>query len=338
MARFCFSAMKKILLSSLVFFSFPFLASAATFSDVPGNHAFYAAVESLKNLEIVKGFDDGTFRPNNPVTRAEALKMILTSAQATIEGSSETEFSDVPADAWFGTFVRTGRNLKIVNGYGNTGKFGPNDRVQKSQFLKMLLLAFRKDVSKHENLKSGVSADTAPGQWWLSYMSYSKTLGIITPNVDNKLFPEKELTRGECAEIIYRLLVLERGGETQKMLSMAESHLVNILVNLSANNIEAALTDAKAATDATGRALQLSPNEGIVKAADKIARGFSELSLAYKAGLSNDNEGLRQHAEAAKSLAGQAFSDDASTQALGKKIKTQADALLSQIAPEGAGK
>lgn len=325
--------MKKILFSSAFLF-FPLLVSAASFSDVPENHSFYAAVESLKNLEIIKGFDDGTFRPENPVTRAEALKMILTSAKATIEESSETEFFDVPADSWFGAFIRTGRNLNIVNGYGDTGKFGPNDRVQKSQFLKMLILGFKKDVSKHENLKTGVSIDTDPGQWWLPYMSYSKTLGIITPNVENRLFPEKELTRGECAEIIYRLLVLERGGETQKMLSMAESHLVNILVNLNANNIDAALKDAKSATEATARALQLSPNEGIVKAADKIARGFSELSLAYKAGLQNDNEALRQHAESAKTLAGEAFNDDASTQALGKKIKTQADALLSQISSE----
>jgi len=323
--------MKKIFFSIALFFSGIFAVAAASFSDVPENSEFYAAVESLKNLKIVKGFSDGTFRPQNPVTRAEALKMILVAAKIPVEENSETGFSDVPTDAWFAPFIRTGKNLKIVNGYGDTGKFGPNDRVQKSQFLKMLLVAFKKDLSKHEHLTAGVSADTAVGQWYLPFMSYAKTLGIITPNIENKLFPEKQLTRGECADIIYRLLILERGGETQKMLNIAESHLVNILVNLNANNIDAAIADADAAVAATARALELSPDQNIVRAADKIARGFAELARAYQSGLAKDFENLKMHAETAKKLAGDAFSDDPSTQPLGKKIKAQADILLGQI-------
>ena len=55
----------------------PAFASAQSFKDVPASHPAYAAVEYLKSANIVSGYPDGTFQPNRPVNRAEALKLIL---------------------------------------------------------------------------------------------------------------------------------------------------------------------------------------------------------------------------------------------------------------------
>ena len=53
------------------------LAEGPSFSDVPSNHFAYEAVEFLKAGGIISGFSNGTFRPDQKVNRAEALKLII---------------------------------------------------------------------------------------------------------------------------------------------------------------------------------------------------------------------------------------------------------------------
>lgn len=324
--------MKKIFSFAILSILVPGVTYAATFSDVPETHPDYAAVESLKNLSIVNGFPDGTFQPGKPVTRAEALKMILLSAEVTVDEptTGESVFSDVSTDAWFLNYTKKGKELDIVKGYGETGEFLPNNQVTKAEFLKMIFQAFETDLSKHQNA-TDVSSDTSPGEWYLPYLSYAKVIGVITPTVDNSLFPNQPLTRADCAQIIYKLLIIERGGETQKLLNISESSLVQVLVDLNNANIEAALKHSNDAIFFTEQALQIDPDEGIVKAANKIAMGFQKLSLAYKAGIDGNGDLLIEYVNEAKKLAGEAFNDDNSVQELGKRIKSLGDALLLEV-------
>ena len=60
-----------------MFASMGFVASAATYTDVAANASYADAVNLLSNLGIIKGYEDGTFRPDNTVTRAEAATMIV---------------------------------------------------------------------------------------------------------------------------------------------------------------------------------------------------------------------------------------------------------------------
>ncbi len=332
------SPMKKSFLFIVGFIVSISSSYAASFTDVPEDSPSYAAIESLKNLSIINGFPDGTFQPSNPVTRAEALKMILLSAKISTDDTvgKGTGFADVTSDAWYSAFTLKGKELGIIKGYGDTGKFFPNNQVTKAEFLKMLFQAFQLDTSKHEGLTAAISADTNVGEWYLPYLSYAKTIGVITPSIDNKLFPNSPQTRSDCAEIIYKLLVIQRGGEVQKMLNITESHLVNVLVGLNGGDIDAALQSANDAVFFSEKALAADSSQGLVKAANKIALGFKELCLAYKAGVDGDGDLLVQHVNEAKRLAGAAFDDHNSTQQLGKKIKTQADILLQQVQQKAA--
>jgi hypothetical protein len=308
------------------------ISAFANFSDVPEIHPQYAAIISLKNLEIVNGYQDGTFGPQNPVTRAEAVKMLLNSAKVEVDESATTEppFVDVTTDAWFAPFTAKAKELTIVKGYGDTGEFQPNRQVSKAEFIKMLLQSFNKDITKHAGAGK-LSPDTEAGQWYLPHLSFARTIGIISPQGNGNLEPNKQLTRAETADIIYKLLILERGGDVQKLLRISESSLISLLVDLSNNDLASAKTHADTAVASTTQALQQKPDEGIVKAAHKISLGFQKLVFAYEAGLSNDYTRLEQLVNEAKDLAGQAFNDDSSTQGLGKKIKEQGDVLLGQI-------
>lgn len=320
--------MKKALFT-LFFFGALAPVSAQTFTDVTESHSSYAAIESLSNLAIINGYGDGSFGPNNPVTRAEATKMILVSANKPAE-EGEAGFADIPQSAWFSPFILAAKNLGIVKGHGNTGEFRPNNQVTRAEFVKMTLTAFGKDTSKHTNVPS-LGPDVNPGDWHLAYMSYAKTIGLVTPSPNGSLFPNTPLNRAECADILYRMIVIERGGETQKQLNIVESKLVSILVNLNNNDVENALADANTAVAAANAALAESPNENLVKAVHSIALGFQELCLGYKAGTEGDSDALNRHANTAKDYAGKAFDYDNSTQPIGKQIKAQADVLLGQM-------
>lgn len=322
---------KKLLITLLAFALFIPTTFAATFSDVPEDHIHYVAIESLYNLEIIDGYPDGSFKPGNSVNRAEALKMVLNSAEiSSAEVFTNTGFPDVPYDSWFARYVVKGNFEGIINGNPD-GTFAPERLVNKAEFVKMLLEAFNMDLAQHYNITEAVAVDTQPGDWYAPYFSYAKTVGIIFPTMNDELEPEKFLTRGECADIIYKLLVIEKGGDTQKLLSIAEANLVSVLIELNNNNIQKALNYANSAVFFTEKALEAEPEEGIVKAANKIALGFHKLTLAYQAGLEERYDDLTQYVNEAKDLAGQAYDDDPSTQALGQKIKEQGDILLQQV-------
>ena len=100
-------------------------------------------VKAMTGLGILVGYPDGSFKPAQNVTRAEAAKII----SYVMVGTDEVEkwpakqvFDDVPADHWAAKYITFCEYNNVINGYGN-GKFGPNDPVTKAQLAKMLLAA-----------------------------------------------------------------------------------------------------------------------------------------------------------------------------------------------------
>ncbi|MDD5054640.1 MAG: S-layer homology domain-containing protein [Candidatus Peribacteraceae bacterium] len=91
----------------------------------------YSAVQR----KIVEGYADGTFRPDDPVNRAEAVKMLALAAHLTEEPAdpeSTLPFTDIPEDAWFTPLVRLAADLGIVRGYGD-GTFRPANHITRAE-------------------------------------------------------------------------------------------------------------------------------------------------------------------------------------------------------------
>lgn len=325
-----FSRYSSLFLTGLFSLGLLSIASAASFSDVSPSSKYSNAIETLANKGVINGYEDGTFKPDQKVNRVEALKMILKAASISSDTVEASEFSDVPHSEWFAPFVSTAKKRGIVSGDGSTGKFLPARVVIKAEFLKMSLLAFDHDVSKHNGRKN-VATDVSNDAWYISFMSYARTLLIVAPDSNNKLQPDQQLSRGECAEIIYQLLILQQGGNVQKYLRLAESELLSVLLSLSTDNIKNARIHVNSAVFYASLALKEKPEEGIVKAANEIALAMQDLISAYESGLSQDVEGVKNNANAAKEKAGIAYSFSSSTQPIGKKIKQYAKELLLQV-------
>lgn len=174
---------------------------AAAFSDVSDTHPNFQAIEFLKQFKVVNGYSDGTFRPDNKVNRSEALKMILLAGGVEIKSADESTFKDVSKGVWFYDFVQTAVNKQIVSGYKD-GSFKPDKPVNLAEALKMTFMSY--NISKLPSNFENPYADVSKDAWFAAYASFTASKNITQPQDDGFLHPEKEITRAELAEILYR--------------------------------------------------------------------------------------------------------------------------------------
>ena len=147
--------MKKLLaltLCAILLLSAIPAAGAAQFSDADAILPTTAeAVEILSDLKIITGFPEGTFKPEDTLTRAQAAKILCCAvlgtdaAEALAAGGST--FSDVPASHWANKYVEYCASKGVVAGVGG-GKFNPDGKLTGFAFGKMLLAALGADASK----------------------------------------------------------------------------------------------------------------------------------------------------------------------------------------------
>ncbi len=119
--------------------------SAATFSDVTTGTEVYKAVNVLNKLGVINGYDDGTFKPDNNVTRAEFTAMLLRTRGMGAVGSTSLDnppFPDVvtPDVSWAIGNIRTAHGMGIINGYDD-GTFRPSNNVSYEEAIKMIVCA-----------------------------------------------------------------------------------------------------------------------------------------------------------------------------------------------------
>lgn len=140
--------MKKLiatLLSMILLLSVLPMAGAASFTDAADITLESAeAVEILSDLKVLSGFPDGSFKPNEILTRAQAAKIlcyvVLGSEGAEALKAGGPTFYDVPASHWANKYVEYCASKNIVAGIGG-GKYNPDGKLTGFAFGKMLLVA-----------------------------------------------------------------------------------------------------------------------------------------------------------------------------------------------------
>ena len=107
------------------------------FSDVPRHNRYARYIMKAKELGIVEGYPDGTFRPDSSISRSETLAMILRAFEIDILDGGMQFYPDVPRHEWFFKYVDTGTVHALVSGY-DTGRFGPHDPITFGEITKIL--------------------------------------------------------------------------------------------------------------------------------------------------------------------------------------------------------
>jgi len=110
----------------------------AAFSDIV-NSPYKTAIDYVKSQGIVEGYQDGTYRPNDAITRAAFSKIVVESLDVTLEAGSNC-FSDIPAKEWYATYVCTAKTLGIVSGNPG-GTFDPAASINYAAAAKIVVEA-----------------------------------------------------------------------------------------------------------------------------------------------------------------------------------------------------
>ncbi len=177
-------------------------SAAATFPDVDSSHPNHAAIAFLRDRGVINGFPDGYYRPQNPVTRGEILKILMRAAGHTnLPSVNSDPFPDVSSSHVFASYIQTAVQLGIVRGYDD-GLFRMDRTVSRIEALKMLLLANRIDIN---TLPRGASySDIEIGAWYEPYAKYALDHGLVNAFSGNTLRRDELLNRGLVAEMVYR--------------------------------------------------------------------------------------------------------------------------------------
>ncbi len=142
--------LKKILamvLALVMSLSLMATAGAADFPDVKDDTSYKTAIDVLSGLGVFNGYkEDGTFRPDGEITRAETAAIIYRIVTGDVKDeqvkiySDYGLFKDVPANSWFAGYVNFCANAEYIKGDGK-GNFNPNDKVEGYAALAMILRA-----------------------------------------------------------------------------------------------------------------------------------------------------------------------------------------------------
>jgi len=119
------------------------------FVDAPKDNSItmrQRVMYTAADLGIIKGYSDGTIRPDAPITRAEATKVFVLSASLPPVAYEGDWFSDIPNGAWYVKYIERALGDGTIRGYSN-GTFKPGSLVTRAEATTMLMRMFREGLS-----------------------------------------------------------------------------------------------------------------------------------------------------------------------------------------------
>jgi len=179
--------------------------AAVAFQDVPPGYWAKAYIEALAAKNIIAGFPDGNFKPDEPVTRAQ-FATIVTKALAPAPKRPAIEFRDVSGNFWARKAIESAYQSQFVSGYPD-GTFNPNQEIPRVQVLVSLANGLGLTADNQEILGFYTDAAQIPSYADSSVAAATiKQLVIDYPNV-KQLDPNRQATRAEVAAFVYQALV-----------------------------------------------------------------------------------------------------------------------------------
>lgn len=180
--------------------------SQKEFTDVSSSYRYYDAIEYLRTRNIIKGYLDGTFKPDSRMNRAEFMMLMTndfflsdTDSSCVTKHTSSTSgnvfFPDVAGDSWYGQAVCIGKTRDLIHGYPD-GTFKPGDSVSVVEAAKVVVRVFALSTPQ----------DDTPSDvhWYQVYMDELIKHNAVPATIGTADYG-RPITRGEIVQMIYLL-------------------------------------------------------------------------------------------------------------------------------------
>ena len=182
--------------------------SATVTSDKIGNvsvdftHIYVVGLNTEDHYAYIRGYEDGTIRPEGNITRAEVATIfyrLLSSEALAAFKTTENTFTDVDSDAWYNLSVSTLAKAGVISGYPD-GSFNPNGKITRAELVSIATRFFTTievGDSKFEDIG---------GHWAAKAIDEAYIKGIIKGYSDGTFRPDQAVTRAEAMKIVNGIL------------------------------------------------------------------------------------------------------------------------------------
>jgi len=176
----------------------------AGYTDVYASSIYCDAIAWTTSEEIFLGYSDHTFKPYDPINRVEFLKVILEAYNANIlpDDGTNLGFIDIIVGSWYMPYVRTGKSLGVFHGDVGYYTARPADTVNRAEALKMIFETLDAQLGYSFGVCNANYEDVPYYAWYVNYACESYKYNLFT---GTSLYPASFTTRGEIAEILYKL-------------------------------------------------------------------------------------------------------------------------------------
>ncbi|WP_068776635.1 S-layer homology domain-containing protein [Paenibacillus sp. FJAT-26967] len=177
-----------------------------SFTDLPGQHWAYKVVKELAGKHIIDGVSDTRFEPEQEVTRAQFVTMLV--KQLKLTAAKPAAFRDVPAGSWYADAIAAAYEGGIVEGTG-PDTFAPEQIITREEIAVMMTRMAAKTHAGPDQAPKADFADSGDiSTWARSAVDKAVHSGLMIGRTDDTFSPLEAATRAEAAQVIYNGLLV----------------------------------------------------------------------------------------------------------------------------------
>jgi hypothetical protein len=185
----------------------PTIPPPIAFTDVPGDFWGGRFINILSSRGMIKGFPDYSFRPNQPVNRAE-FAAILQQAFDKRDGGNSTNFKDIPPEFWAISAINRSIAIRFLKGYPDQS-FKPDQKIPRVQVLVALVSGLNLKIPSSPEKVLSVYKDAKDiPKYAIDKVAAATENRLVVNHPDPQvLAPNQEATRAEVTAMVHQALV-----------------------------------------------------------------------------------------------------------------------------------
>lgn len=182
--------------------------AASQLKDISGHWAEHYILSLVKS-GLITGYEDGTFRPEKPISREEFVTILVRAKQLPLSGNKTSlAFQDVTPQRWSYPYLQAAIKVGLVQTYDYGPRFDPTRAISRAEMATMLVRAAGLEPPKAPGLRLTSFTDM-PSTSARDYITVAVAHGLLTGYPDHTFRPVAVTTRAEAAVTVTRLLTTE---------------------------------------------------------------------------------------------------------------------------------